>query len=36
MNPVIVKKEYKSQKDEVLLIKKYCSLIVSDRRDLEF
>ncbi|MBH91142.1 MAG: tetraacyldisaccharide 4'-kinase [Candidatus Marinimicrobia bacterium] len=34
MNPVIVKKEYKSQKDEVLLIKKYCSLIESDRRDL--
>ena len=24
MNPVIIKKDYKNQKDEILLLKKYC------------
>jgi len=32
MNPVIIKKDYTNQKDEVLLIKKYCQTLVSARR----
>ena len=32
MNPVIIKKDYKDQKDEVLLIKKYCPILVSKKR----
>jgi len=32
MNPVIIKKDYKNQKDEVLLIKKYCQVLVSTKR----
>ena len=32
MNPVIIKKDYKNQKDEVLLIKKYCQILVSAKR----
>ena len=32
MNPVIIKKDYKNQKDEVLLMKKYCQILVSPKR----
>ena len=32
MNPVIVKKDYKNQKDEVLLLKKQCKILISKKR----
>lgn len=32
MNPVIIKKDYKNQKDEILLLKKYCQILVSKKR----
>ena len=32
MNPVVIKKDYKNQKDEVLLTKKYCQILVSLKR----
>ena len=32
MNPVIVKKDHKNQKDEVLLLKKYCQILVPKKR----
>ena len=31
-NPVIIKKNYKEQEDEILLIKKYCKIITEKRR----
>ena len=34
MNPVIIKKNYKDQKDEILLTKKYCEILVGSKREL--
>ncbi len=32
MNPVIIKRDYRDQKDEISLIKKYCKILVSSKR----
>ena len=32
MNPIIIKKDYQDQEDEILLIKKYCKILVSKTR----
>ena len=32
-NPVIVKKDYRNQKDEILLLKNYCKVLVSKNRE---
>jgi len=32
MNPVIIKKDHQNQKDEVLLLKKYCQILVPKKR----
>ena len=32
MNPVVIKKNHKDQKDEILLLKKYCNVLVCDNR----
>tara|TARA_B100000029_G_scaffold159867_1_gene155603 strand:- start:627 stop:1559 length:933 start_codon:yes stop_codon:yes gene_type:complete len=32
MKPIIIKKDYENQKDEVLLLKKYCQVLVSKKR----
>ena len=34
MNPVIIKKDYKNQKDEILLLKKYSQILVSKKRSV--
>ncbi len=34
MNPVIIKKNYKDHKDEILLTKKYCEILVGSKREL--
>ena len=32
MNPIVIKKNHKNQKDEILLLKKYCKVLVCDSR----
>ena len=34
MRPIIIKKEYKNQKDELFLLKKYCDVLTSKKRSI--